>query len=173
MDQSVEKKFNFNTVSAIIFIGLGIVLFLIIPTQIDKPLIVVTGSKTNLPAELFPQLVAGAFILLGLWFTYKSFAISQVNGFLSLDKEAVTNVVITLVIMAIYVPLMVNLGFVVGSAIMIFAMSSYFGNRNYLVGAIVSIVMPVIIFSIFRRLLLVELPPFPIDIYPLSNWSLI
>ncbi|NQV56100.1 MAG: tripartite tricarboxylate transporter TctB family protein, partial [Rhodospirillales bacterium] len=73
----------------------------------------------------------------------------------------------------VYVVMMVNLGFVLGSAIMVFALSTYFGNRNLKLGAAVSVFVPVLIFFIFRRVLKTELPPFPIDIYPLTHWSLI
>jgi len=173
MDQVAEKKFNFNTVAAIIFIALGIFLYIVIPSQIDKPLIQLSTGQFNLPPQLFPQIMAVCMVLLGAWFLFKSFSIDQINELKNLDKEAILNVTVTLVMMAIYVPLMVNLGFVVGSAIMIFAMSTYFGNRNYLVGALISIFLPVLMYATFRRLLLVELPPFPIDIYPLTNWSLI
>ena len=173
MDQVVEKKFNFNTVAAIIFIALGIFLYIVIPSQIDKPLIQLSAGQFNLPPELFPQIMAICMVILGGWFLLKSFSIDQINELKNLDKEAITNVTVTLVMMALYVPLMVNLGFVVGSAIMIFAMSTYFGNRNYLVGVVISIFLPVLVFATFRQLLLVELPPFPIDIYPLTNWSLI
>jgi predicted RND superfamily exporter protein len=68
---------------------------------------------------------------------------------------------------------MVNIGFVLGSAVMIAVMSTYFGNRNYYLTAVVSISIPMALFFLFRRVLLVELPPFPIDIYPLTHWSLI
>jgi len=172
--QTSERKFNFNTVAAVIFIGLGITLFLIIPFHIDEPLIKLKAiGQVDLPAELFPQIIASAFVILGIWYFVKSFAIDQVNELRNLDREAITNVAITLILMAIYVPLMVNLGFVVGSALMIFAMSTYFGNRNYYLGAALSVFLPMLIFFIFRRLLLTELPPFPIDIYPLTHWSLI
>lgn len=172
--ETSERKYNFNTVSAVVFIGLGIALFLIIPYQIDEPLIkLVSIGQVDLPVELFPQIIAAALVILGIWYFVKSFAIDQENELKNLNKEAITNVIVTLIMMAIYVPLMVNLGFVVGSAMMIFAMSTYFGNRNYPVGAAVSIILPVIIFFIFRRVLLTELPPFPIDIYPLTHWSLI
>jgi hypothetical protein len=30
-----------------------------------------------------------------------------------------------------------------------------------------------LMFWVFRTVLVTELPPFPIDIYPLTNWSLI
>ena len=173
MDQIVEKKFNFNTVAAILFIALGVFLYIVIPSQIYKPLIQLSVGQFNLPPELFPQIAAICMVILGVWFLYKSRSIDQVNELKNLDKEAIVNVAVTLVMMAIYVPLMVNLGFVLGSAIMIFAMSTYFGNRNYLVGVLISITLPVVVFATFRRLLLVELPPFPIDIYPLTHWSLI
>ena len=168
-----RKKINFNTVSAIIFIAIGIFLYIVIPSQIDKPLIQLAIGQFNLPPELFPKIMAVSMIILGSWFFYKSFLIVQVNELKNLDKEAITNVIVTLTMMAIYVPLMVGLGFVVGSAIMILAMSTYFGNRNYIFGVLISIILPMFIFVVFRRVLLVELPPFPVDIYPFTNWSLI
>jgi len=173
MEILYKKKINFNTISAIIFIILGVILYLVIPSQIDKPLIQLAIGQFNLPPELFPQIMAVSMVILGSWFLYKSFFIDQVNELKNLDKEAITNVIVTLVMMAIYVPLMVGLGFVIGSAIMIIAMSTYFGNRNYIFGGLISIILPMLIFVVFRRVLLVELPPFPIDIYPLTNWSLI
>ncbi|MEK9723458.1 MAG: tripartite tricarboxylate transporter TctB family protein, partial [Rhodospirillaceae bacterium] len=153
--------------------GFGVLLFLLIPTQIDKPLIVLGASQASLPPELFPQLVATAFLILGAWLVVKSFSLDQHNALRDLDREALTNVGITLAVMAAYVVLMVNLGFVAGSAIMIAVLSTYYGNRNFLLTALVSIFLPMAIFSLFRRVLLTELPPFPIDIYPLTNWSLI
>ena len=173
MDQITGKKFNFNSAAAIGFIVLAVVLYIIIPSQIDKPLIQLAVGQSNLSAELFPQLIAICMFLLGVWFLLISFSINQINELRNLDKEAILNVSITLLIMAVYVPLMVNFGFVLGSAITIFFMSTYFGNRNYVLGLLVSILLPMLIFATFRRVLLVELPPFPIDIYPLTNWSLI
>ena len=172
-DTGPAGRFNFNSAAAIFFIVFAIVLFLLIPTNIDKPLIVMPGSGSTLSAELFPQMVAGSFLILGLWLFAKSFSIQQRNELRDLNREAITNVAMTLVIMAAYVPLMVNLGFVVGSAAMIAVMSTYFGNRNYYLMAAVSISIPMLIFFLFRRVLLTELPPFPIDIYPLTHWSLI
>jgi hypothetical protein len=173
MAKFMYKNLNFNTVSAIIFIAMGIFLYVVIPSQIDKPLIQLSAGQFNLSPELFPRIMAICMVVLGGWFFIKSFSIHQINELKNLDKEAIANVAATLVMMAVYVPLMVNLGFVIGSAIMIFLMSTYFGNRNYVVGILISIVLPMFLYMTFRRVLLVELPPFPIDIYPLTNWSLI
>lgn len=167
------RRFNFNTAAALVFIAFAIALFLLIPTQIDKPWIVLGASQSTLPPELFPQVVASSFLILGLWLLIKSFSLHQRNELRDLDREAITNVSVTLLIMAGYVFLMVNLGFVVGSAVMIAAMSTYFGNRNYILTVAVSIFVPMILFFLFRRVLFTELPPFPIDIYPLTHWSLI
>jgi len=169
----LKERVNFNTVAAAFFITFAITLFLLIPFHIDKPLIVLAGSQSNLSAELFPQMVASSFLILGIWLLAKSFSIDQRNELRDLDREAVTNVSITLAMMAAYVFLMVNIGFVLGSAAMITVMSTYFGNRNYYLTAGVSIGIPMTLFFLFRRVLLVELPPFPIAIYPLTHWSLI
>ena len=170
----MQKKYNFNTISAGVFILLAIALFIAIPFQIDKPLIEIAGvGGSNLSAELFPQIVASSLLVLGVWYFLVSFTIDQRNKLLDLDREAIANVTVTLLLMAAYVFLMVNLGFVVGTALMIFFMSTYFGNRNYILGVALSITLPMVIFLTFRRLLLVELPPFPIDVWPLTHWSLI
>ena len=167
-------RFNFNTIAAFVFILLSIGLFLVIPYQIDKPLINIAGvGGSNLSAELFPKIVAASLFLLGIWYLMISFNIVQKNDLLELDREAVTNVLITFVLMGCYVFLMVNLGFVLGSALMVLTMSTYFCNRNLIVGLALSILLPMFMFFVFRRLLLVELPPFPIDIWPLTHWSLI
>ena len=168
------SRYNFNTIAAVGFIALGFCLFFMIPYHIDKPLIQISAAtQSNLSPELFPRLVVIAMVALGIWYLVQSPSIDQVNELRLLDREAIINVLTTLGLMAIYVPLMVNLGFVVGSAFMIFAMSTYFGNRSFILGGLISIFLPMAIFFVFRRLLLTELPPFPIDIYPLTNWSLI
>jgi len=44
----LTRLFNFNTVAAMDFVVLGVVLFLLVPSQIDKPLIGLGGSQSNL-----------------------------------------------------------------------------------------------------------------------------
>jgi|TARA_B100000315_G_scaffold258118_2_gene309141 hypothetical protein len=165
------RRYNFNTVAAVVFIALAAILFLIIPYQIDKPLINLGGAgMSNLDAETFPQIVAGAFLVLGLWYLFVSFSIRQRNALRDLNLEAITNVLVTLAIMAAYVGMIVYLGFVVGSAIMVFVMSSYFGNRNYLLGLAVSITIPLLVFVLFTKPLATSLPPFPVDELIPESW---
>jgi putative tricarboxylic transport membrane protein len=156
-------RFDFNRIAAIFSVVLSLALFAIIPHQIDKPMVVLADSGSSLSAELFPRIVASAFLLLGIWYFFRSRSLAERNGFHDLDREAAGNVLITFAAMAVYVPLMVNLGFVAASAILIAFLSTFFGNRNFYLTALVSIVIPIIIFFLFTRLLLTSLPPFPVD----------
>lgn len=161
-DNSAKRELNFNSVAAILFAGLGIALFFLVPYEIDKPLIRI-GVQSDLSPELFPRLVSVAFFGLGVWFFLQSRRLRQRNELRDLDREAMTNVVVTLVIMAGYVYVMINLGFVVGSFLMIMVMSTYFGNRDYWLGAGVALVIPVVVFVLFTKVLITSLPPFPVD----------
>ena len=165
-------KANFNTVAAVFFVILAVVLFLIIPDQIEKPIIVLAEDAMNLKANVFPQLVAAGFLGLGVWFFFKSFSVAETNQFLELDRPALVNVGTTLVAMAIYAWAMLELGFVVSGAIMIAFLATFYGNRNYYLTAAVSIIVPVAIFFIFTKLLATSLPPFPIDTF-LTRYSIL
>ena len=58
------SKFNFNTVCAIGFVVLSGFLFVIIPTQIEKPMVIFGQSLNALDPALFPSIVASAFGIL-------------------------------------------------------------------------------------------------------------
>ena len=158
-------KANFNTVAAVFFVVLAGVLFLIIPGQIEKPIIVLAEDAMSLEATVFPQLVAAGFLGLGIWFFFKSFSLTETNLLRELDRSALVNVGTTLVVMAIYAVAMIALGFVVSGTIMIAFLATFYGNRNYTLTAVVSIVVPVAIFFTFTKLLATSLPPFPIDTF--------
>ncbi len=65
----MHKNYNFNTISAGVFILLAIAPFITIPYQIDKPLIEIAGvGGSNLSAELFPKIFASSLLVLGVWY---------------------------------------------------------------------------------------------------------
>ncbi|NQV54289.1 MAG: hypothetical protein HQ503_00395, partial [Rhodospirillales bacterium] len=97
------SKLNFNTVAALGFIVLAVVLFFLIPYQIDKPLFRLAGSENELSPEQFPRMGAVAFFILGVWYAVKSFSLTQKNELRELDREAIVNVTVTLIAMAVYV----------------------------------------------------------------------
>jgi len=163
--QAPARGPDFNTVFGAAFVVLSVVLFLIIPDQIEKPLVVFAANPHDLDASLFPSLVAAGFGGLGIWLVVKSFSTSEFNDLKLLDGRAIFNVLVTLTAMALYGPLMVNVGFVVASAVLIAFLSTYFGNRNFILTALIGFGVPIAMFFVFTRLLATYLPPFPIDTF--------
>ena len=157
------RRPNFNSVFGVLFVALSAVLFLIIPGQIEKPLIVFAANENDLKPSLFPQLVAAGFGGLGIWLFFKSFSIPERNEVKDLRLPAIVDVSVTLLAMVLYGPLMVSVGFVVASALLIGFLSTFFGNRNYLLTVVIAVAVPVSMFFVFTKLLATYLPPFPID----------
>jgi len=171
----LKRIFNFNTALALLIIVFSIVLyFYIIPTQIDKPRLVI--GRNPLDADMFPQVMAITLFIIGLIYLLVSFRIRETNGFKSLDREAITNVMVTIIACAIYSFILVGndtghhigvdfgdlkIGFVVPSVILIFVLSLFYGNANWWLAAIVSVVVPVFIYLVFTRYLLQSLPESP------------
>ncbi len=171
----VGTRFNFNTVVALILIAAAIGLYIIIPYQIQKPRITI-GISNDLDPELFPRLVAiGLFLISCIYFAI-SFRLSETNLFAEMDREAITNVLVTIGVTSLYVFVVIGdvagrhigidwgaikIGFFIPSVLLIFVLSTFFGNRNWILGVIVSIVMPAFIYLIFTRYLLQSLPESP------------
>ena len=153
-----QYRFNFNTIAALAFVLLGIVLFVIIPQQVDRPTLLFGQPPSGLDPNLFPRLVAGAFVLLGVWFGLASGKLEETNGFAELDREAIINVSITLLVFLAYALLMTRLGFIVSSVLVIAVLSTFYGNRNIWLGFLFSVGVPVTIFLVFTRVLFVSLP---------------
>lgn len=151
---------NFNTVSAIGFIAFSILLFVLIPSQIEKPLLIL-GQSPGLDPKLFPQIVAGAFGLLGIWFLVKSPRMAEPNGLKSLDMEAIVNVSVSVAVFIAYALLMEPLGFIPSSALMISGLTLFYGIRNYLLIVVVSLAVPSVTYFIFTKGLKVFLPEMP------------
>jgi putative tricarboxylic transport membrane protein len=152
------RRSNFNTIAALAFIVFGIVLFIVIPQQVDRPTLLFGQTPSGLDPDLFPRLVAGGFFALGLWYLVRSFRLAEKNGFVELDREAALNVGLTLVALLAYALLMEPLGFIASSILLVAFLSTFYGNRNIVLGALASIGVPLGIFFVFTRLLRVSLP---------------
>lgn len=155
---ALGRAANFNTVVAIGFVGLGLLLLAIIPDQVDRPLMLFGQAPSGLNPQLFPQLVASGFLLLGLCYLVRSFRMSEPNGFRRLTSESIVNVTVTLGALLIFALSMVPLGFLLSSVLLIAVLSTFYGNRNILLGVLVSVLVPTAIFLVFTRLLHVSLP---------------
>ena len=63
---AARRRWNYDAVCALVFVALGIVLFLLIPYQVARPLMMFGQMASGLQPERFPQVVAALLVGLGL-----------------------------------------------------------------------------------------------------------
>lgn len=173
------RRFNFNTVLAILFIAVATAMWLIIPIEIETPRF--NFGRNALDPELFPRVVAVSLFIVGCFYFFRSFHYTETNLFAALDREAFLSVGVTMLVMAAYVFVVVGdmagrhigvdfgdvrIGFVIPSVILIFVLSTFYGNRNWPLGIGASIFVPVFIYLVFTKFLLQPLP-----FSPLTEWT--
>jgi putative tricarboxylic transport membrane protein len=169
------RIFNFNSVVALLLIAAAIIFYFAVPYQIQKPRITF-GINNDLDPEVFPQLVAIGLFIIGTVYFFVSFRMTETNGFAEMDREAIINVSVTIGVSALYVFVIIGdvagrhigvdwgdtkIGFFLPSAILIFVLSTFYGNRNFVLGILVSLAVPAFIYLIFTRYLLQSLPESP------------
>lgn len=152
---------NFNTVFGILGIVIGIVLFIITPDQVERPRLLFGQKPSGLDPDFFPRLVAILFVTTGGWLIWRARVLVEENRILNLDREAVTNVLVTLAGFLLLALVMPQLGFVLSSIILLAGLSTFYGNRHFMAGAAISIGVPLVFYNILRVWLQVVLPQNP------------
>jgi putative tricarboxylic transport membrane protein len=165
-DDNSENPYlvNFNTIIGLFFIVMGIVVFLIIPYQVEQPLRLIGETTADLDPSIFPEIVATLIIFVGVLLTGVSSRLAEENDLKAIDRRMLIRVTVSLVLIFSYAFLLQPLGFVVASALIVGILSTYYGNRNLIAGAFVSLVVPLFMFNLFTQVLTVSLPPFPLDL---------
>jgi len=158
---SWKERMNFNTKVAIFLILFSIVFYVLIPYQIAKPELFMGRALMQMQPTLFPRLTMIGLLGLSAWYFLYSFRLKERNFFRELDKQNLTRIVVTFVILVAYALLLEPLGFVLSSALVAGALTLYLGNRNIFILFVVIIVIPLTVFYIFTRALRVSLPELP------------
>jgi putative tricarboxylic transport membrane protein len=160
-NNSWYRHINYNTVVAIFFLILWTIMFFTIPYQIQKPMLFMGRSLMGLKPTLFPQIATLALIFLNIWYLVISFRIKDKNLFTEVTRQGYFRIIASLVVFCAYALLFEHLGFVLSSVLVAGSLSTFYGNRNILVGILVSVGVPLGIYFVFTRLLKVSLPEFP------------
>ena len=154
-----SRRWNHDTACALAFVALGVSLFLLIPSQVARPLMMFGQMASGLQPERFPQVVAAFLVVFGLWYLWQSRGSSGPSGFAGLAPAAAGRVLITLGVLLLYALLLEPLGFVPASFVVAFGLSLFLGQRNVLLAIVVCLGVPVAIYLLFTRVLHVSLPP--------------
>ena len=159
MEQKTTKSpINSDVIFALIFVFFSIGLLLIIPHQIEKPLAFIGNPESALNPDLFPQVVGSSLLGVSLWYLVRSFFRQGTELDIDLDKKGLFNVAVTLAVFIAYALLMEPFGFIETSAMALAILVTFFGNRNVFIIGGVSLGIPLVIYYLFTRQLLVSLP---------------
>ena len=159
---------NFNTVFGVLGIVIGVVLFIITPGQVERPLLLFGQKPSGLDPDFFPRMVAVHIVITGGWLLWRARVLVEENGMRNLDGEAITNVLVTVAGFFALALVMPSLGFVMSSIILLAVLSTFYGNRNLMAGAAISIGVPLVFYNILRVWLQVVLPQHPF--FPYMLW---
>jgi len=154
-------RFNFNVGCALGVIAFGIAIWILTPYQVETAVPLFGKPASGLDPHLFPRVVATVFVGLGIWYFIRAFALKEENLLKKLDREAIVNSIVSLVTFFIFAELMEIVGFVISGAVVMFFLSTFYGNRTWWLGALVSFSVPFGVFNVFTKVLLVFLPEFP------------
>lgn len=159
-------RFNFNIGCAIGVIALGIAIWVLTPYQVETAVPLFGKPASGLDPHLFPRMIAAVFVLLGVWYLWVALSLREENQLLKLDREAVVNTIVSLAAFFVFAELMDHVGFVISGFAIMFFLSTFYGNRTWWLGILVSLAIPFGVFNVFTKVLLVFLPEFPYaDLY--------
>ena len=160
-------RFNFNVGCAIGVTALGVAIWLLTPYQVETAVPLFGKPASGLDPHLFPRIVAAVFVGLGVWYFVRALTLDEENMLRRLDREAIVNTVVSLATFFVFAELLEVVGFVIAGAAVMFFLSTFYGNRTWWLGALVSLAVPLGVFNLFTKVLLVFLPEFP---YAYLGW---
>ena len=160
--QFIKNGANFNFWTSLGLIAVSLFLLISIPYQIEKPRLILGRSLTGLDPALFPRLTAGCMLLLSIAYLAQSRNLKEENRFRGVELSGYVNVAITVLVLAIYALLLEPIGFVASSALTVAALTTLYGNRNIVLIGLISLGIPLAIYYLCTRFLLVFLPEFPL-----------
>ena len=159
--ESVGFKFDFN-IGCAIGVGLfGIAIWILTPSQVETAVPLFGEPASGLDPHLFPRIIGTVFIGLGIWYFIRALTLDEENLLRKLNREAIVNTLVSLVTFALFALFLETLGFVITGALVMFFLSTFYGNRTYWLGALISIAVPFGVYNLFTKVLLVFLPEFP------------
>tara|TARA_Y200000002_G_scaffold201017_1_gene165878 strand:- start:2091 stop:2603 length:513 start_codon:yes stop_codon:yes gene_type:complete len=150
-----------NLVTSIISIIFGIFIFLKIPTEVEKPLLLFGQSSSEIDPKIVPAIISFMFFIFGLYTLFFEREDKSINVWPSFSKEMLLNVLVTIIFLFGYSLTFESLGFVVSSFLLIFFLSNYMGNVNLKFVTLIAFIFPVTVFFIFVNIMHVFLPAFP------------
>jgi putative tricarboxylic transport membrane protein len=150
----VRRLYLRRLIEGIVLIGLGVLILLLIPSQIKN----IPGMETETSPSFLPTVLAVLLMLLGMGLIIQGFTSSRRDAPAELSRVVVFRVGLSAVALIVYTVLFPRLGFVVTSGLFVGIYAYLFGSRNILKIAISMIAVPVVIWMFFELVFRIPLP---------------
>ena len=163
-------KLTPNFISGIISVLLGIFIYLKIPTEVEKPVLIFGQSSSEIDPQIVPTIIASMFFVFGIYTIIFEKNSNVSNTWPKLSRQVLINISVTVTLLFIYALLFQFLGFVISSTLLIISLSTFMGNINLKYVILISTLFPLIIFFMFVNVMHVFLPEFPFLEIRLGNY---
>ena len=165
-----KKNFTPNLITGFLSILIGIFIILEIPNEVEKPVLIFGQSSSEIDPELVPFIVSIMLIFFGSYTMIVERKSLSNNSWPLITKPLLKNVSFTILCLTLYSYLFIEIGFVLASTILIFALSQYLGDVNNYISVSLAIIFPLIVFGIFVNIMHVFLPEFPFFEIRIGNY---
>ena len=163
-------KLTPNFISGIISVLLGIFIYLKIPTEVEKPVLIFGQSSSEIDPQIVPTIIALMFFVFGIYTIIFEKNSNVSNTWPKLSRQVLINISVTITLLFMYALLFQFLGFVISSTLLIISLSTFMGNINLKYVISISTLFPLIIFFMFVNVMHVFLPEFPFLEIRLGNY---
>ncbi|MAJ14583.1 MAG: hypothetical protein CMN44_06410 [SAR116 cluster bacterium] len=163
-------KLTPNFISGIISVLLGIFIYLKIPTEVEKPVLIFGQSSSEIDPQIVPTIIASMFFVFGIYTIIFEKNSNVSNTWPKLSRQVLINISVTITLLFMYALLFQFLGFVISSTLLIISLSTFMGNINLKYVILISTLFPLIIFFMFVNVMHVFLPEFPFLEIRLGNY---
>jgi putative tricarboxylic transport membrane protein len=150
----VRQPYLRRLIEGIVLIGLGALILLLIPSQIQN----IPGMETETPPSFLPTVLAVLIILMGAGLIGQGFLSSRRETPPDLSRVVVFRVGLSVVLLIAYTVVFPRLGFVISSGLFVGIYAYLFGSRSILKIAISMAAVPVVIWMFFELLFRIPLP---------------
>jgi putative tricarboxylic transport membrane protein len=150
----VRQPYLRRLIEGIVLIGLGALILLLIPSQIQ----IISGMETETSPSFLPAVLAVLIMLMGAGLISQGFLSPRRDTPPDLSRLVVFRVGLSVVLLIVYTIVFPRLGFVVSSGLLVGIYAYLFGSRSILKIAISMVAVPVVIWGFFELLFRIPLP---------------